>query len=118
MPFNPDDYTKAPWTSGIMTLTHEEVLEVKTACQTIIDNFEPNDIYASPDTQYVVSTYNKQDWNKAINGDTYSVVMAYDPEYNTQGIDENGIVYSEEVAEEQTPADPEQPATEETTEEG
>lgn len=110
MPFNANDYNSPPWVAGVMTLTHEEVLEVKTACQEIIEAFVADQNTTSPDTQYVVSNYNKRDWNKAINGDTYNVVMAYDPEYNTQGIDANGIVPESDPVEETTP-------TEEQTEE-
>jgi hypothetical protein len=86
MPFNPNDYTKPPWTSGVMTLTHEECVEVKQKCQEIIDTFVPTPEQPVADTFYVVSRYNQLDWTKAINGDTYEALQAYDPETMTGGI--------------------------------
>jgi hypothetical protein len=99
MPFNGltnGDFTKAPWAGGCMTLTHEECVFVLDKCQTIIDKYDPKNNQNQPisDT-YVQSEYNKLDWEKAINGDTYAVLLGYGE--NTLGIDENGIVQENEI---------------------
>lgn len=93
MAFNSTDFTKAPWTSGIMTLTHEEVLHVKTATEKIEAEYNPaNNNYEPVSDFYVQSEYNKIDWKKGVNGDTYSVIKQYDAEVNKLGINEQGIV--------------------------
>jgi hypothetical protein len=98
MPFNSTDFTKAPWAAGIMTLTHEECVSILDQCQVIRDNYKPEDHYYEPISDfYVQSEYNKIDWTKGINGDTYSVLLGYDPELNTLGINEHGIVYPEVI---------------------
>lgn len=98
MAFNSTDFTKAPWASGVMTLTHEEVLHVKTATQEIEANYKPEENGYEPVSDfYVQSEYNKIDWTKGVNGDTYSVIKQYDVEVNTLGIDEQGIVQEEVV---------------------
>ena len=108
MPFNSTDFTKAPWAAGIMTLTHEECLHVLAAQQTIRDNYDPADNYNDPiSDSYVQAEYNKIDWKKGVNGETFAVLMSYDPEVNTLGINEQGIVKPEE---------PEPPAEEPTNE--
>jgi hypothetical protein len=118
MPFNTDDYTQPPYINGIMTLTHDECVKVKTKCQEIIDAYEPTNRDPEPTMIYVVSTYNESNnYQEAINGNTYDVVMNYDPEVNTQGINENGIV-PEPVIEEEQPDAPESPITDETAPEG
>lgn len=109
---NPD-YTKAPWTAGVMTLTHEEVLHVLTETQIIIDAFVAVNGYEPPANEYVVPEYNKSDWTKCINGDTYAVIKQYDPEIHTLGINEFGIVQPEPVEEPPT----KEPTVEEPTEE-
>lgn len=112
MPFNTAmDGTQPPFTNEIMTLTNDECVQVKTACQKIIDDFVPTVWVSAPDTQYVVGTYNKQDWKKAVNGLTYELLEKYDPAVNTQGINENGIV-PEPGAETQEPVQPEPQPTE------
>lgn len=94
------DFTKAPWVSGVMTLTHEEVLHVLEQTQIIIDAFVADKGYEPPANEWVVPRYNELDWAKCINGDTYAVIKSYNPEVNTLGIDANGIV-QEPVEEEQ-----------------
>jgi hypothetical protein len=80
------DFTKAPWQSGCMTLTHDEVLFV-------IENIAPFEEEYGSDTNTIVSKYNNlTGYEKAINGDTYAVIKQYDPTVNTQGIDSNGII--------------------------
>lgn len=96
MPFNSTDFTKAPWAAGIMTLTHAECIHVLDGQQTIRDNYDPadNDGQAISDV-YVQSEYNKIDWTKGVNGDTFAVLMQYDREVNLLGINEFGIVQEE-----------------------
>jgi hypothetical protein len=112
MPFNATDSTQPPFTQGIMTLTHDECVMVKEKCQVIIDNFVPDIYNPTPSEHDIVSTYNIEcNFEEAINGDTYSVLTGYDIEYNTLGINENGIIPEpveetpEEPTEEETPAE-------------
>jgi hypothetical protein len=119
MPFNTEmNPNEAPFNNGMLTLTHDECIEVKGKCQVIKDEFVPSDIVLAPDLQYVVSTYNKQDWTKAINGITYEALELYNPEVNTQGISpdyDKGIV-PEPTGEEQpteAPTNEEEQTTEE-----
>jgi hypothetical protein len=96
MPFNSTDFTKAPWAAGVMTLTHEECVHVLTECQVIRDNYDPATNNYQPITDdYVQVEYNRIDWTKGINGDTYAVLVGYDLEVNTLGINEYGIIYPE-----------------------
>jgi hypothetical protein len=96
MPFNSTDFQTAPWAAGIMTLTHDECVSILEQCQVIRDNYDPaNNGYQPISDLYVQAEYNKIDWTKGINFDTYSVLLGYDPEVNTLGINEKGIVYPE-----------------------
>lgn len=121
MPFNTDNYSQPPYINGIMTLTHDECVKVKTKCQEIVDAYKPTDRDPLPTMIYVVSTYNESNnYQEAINGDTYGAVELYNPEVNTQGISpeyENGIV-PEPVIEEEQPEAPESTESDETTSEG
>lgn len=92
---NPD-YSKPPWVGGVMTLSHEEVIHVQTECGIIIQAFIDANGYSPDDNTYVVPRYNESDWSKCINGDTYAVIKQYDPAVHTLGIDENGIILTEE----------------------
>jgi hypothetical protein len=105
------DFSKAPWVSGVMTLTHEEVLHVIIETQKIIENFKVTSNFSIPDDNtYVVPRYNELDWEKCINGDTYAVIKGYDPEINISGIDANGIVIpNDPPIDEETSGDIEQP---------
>jgi len=116
MPFNSTDFSRAPWAAGLMTLTHEECLHV---INTIENEVRPN--YApeyydpqEPSDFWLQSEYNKIDWTKGINGDTYAVLKGYDPEVYNQGINENGIILPE-VPTDETSDDP-SPDNTETTE--
>lgn len=95
------DFTKPGWVNGVMELTHEEVVHVLTETQRIIDEFNPDNEFSNPSDEYVVPEYNKSDWEKCINGDTYNIIKQYDPEVNTQGIDANGIIGLEPFVEEE-----------------
>jgi hypothetical protein len=116
MPFNSDNYTQPPFTNGIMTLTNDECVKVKNKCQEIKDAYVYDSNYPSPTMLYVVSTYNESNnYQEAINGDTYEVLERYNPEVNTQGISpeySDGIVPEPEP--EPTPEEPEEGEGEET----
>ena len=102
------DFSKAPWTGGVMTLTHEEVLHVQTETQKIIAAYAPKheESTTPDDNTYVVPKYNELDWEKCINGDTYAVIKGYNPEVNILGIDANGIILPiEEPVIEETPVE-------------
>jgi hypothetical protein len=101
------DFTKAPFQAGVMVLTHEEVLFV-------IENIKPFEDQYGSDVNSIVGAYNGlTSYEKAINGDTYSVIKGYNPEINTQGINAGGII-PEPVVEE-VPVEPEAPVEEEPT---
>jgi hypothetical protein len=112
MPFNTTmDGNLAPFNGEIMTLTNDECVEVKTKCEQIAADFVPNATNIAVSLQYIVATYNKQDWKKAVNGLTYELIDKYDPAVNTQGIDPSGIL-PEPGAETQEPEQPEPQPTE------
>ena len=94
------DFKKAPWTAGVMTLTHTEVLHVLNKTKLIIDAFVEENGYQPPANEWVVPRYNELDWTKCINGDTYAVIAGYDPLVHTLGINESGIVVEETPTEE------------------
>lgn len=107
MPFNPDDYTRAPWAAGIMTLTHDECVYAITECTKIAEAYVPVEPWDSPEPSetYILSRYSKLDnWQKGINGDTYKILLGYGE--NTLGINEEGIISSEQpITEEMNPAE-------------
>jgi hypothetical protein len=108
MPFNETwNVTQPPFTNGIMTLTHDECMYVKTNCDEIITNYKPANYWdnQTPTDDQVISEYNGIDgWRKAINGDTYNCLKQYDPAIHTLGLDSSGIVQpAEEPVEEETP---------------
>jgi len=86
MAYNGTDYYSPPFVNGVMTLTHEECVEVITACKTIIEDFIPTQEMKEPTDTYVICTYNRIDWKKGINGDTYSALLQYDVETMSEGI--------------------------------
>jgi len=86
MAYNGSDYYAPPFTNGVMTLTHEECVEIIAACQTIIEDFEPSPEMPEPTENYIISTYNRIDWKKGINGDTYEALLQYDVETMSEGI--------------------------------
>jgi hypothetical protein len=98
------DWTKAPWAPVIAVLTHEQVLFVQEKCEIVKVAYVPKiGEPAEPSDEYVQAEYNKLvNFEQAVNGQTFAVIKSYDPNVNTLGINENGIVQ------------PEQPVTEET----
>jgi len=105
-----------PWANGIATLTHEEVVFVKTETERIIAEYVPPSPWepATPTDAYVQSEYNNfTNWEKAINGATLTCIKSYDPLVHTLGINENGIILPEvptdETSDEPTSDNPEIP---------
>jgi hypothetical protein len=129
MPFNWNDPTQPPFNNDVMTLTHDECIKVKDALKVVKEAYEPSYDYPEISQTYIINTYNRANLYEPINGSTYSQLEMYDPEYNTQGIDHNGIVpepvvepdpeptpeegEGEETAPEPTPEPEQQPETEE-----
>lgn len=106
------DYNKGPWVNEIMTLTHDECLQVQAGFQTVIDNYKPEEHYGDPLSEMVLhSEYNKLDWQYAISLNTFTTLRVYDPEVNTLGTNEFGIIYPEPEPEpepvEETPVEEE-----------
>jgi hypothetical protein len=94
------DYNKAPWTSEIATLTHDECLHVLDGIKQVIENYDPAANYGEPLSDLQThSDYNRLDWQYAINWNTYTLLKQYDPEVHKDGINENGIVGIEELTE-------------------
>jgi hypothetical protein len=80
------DFNKAPWVIGIAEHTHEEVLFVLDAIADISVGHENDDFY-------IQSQFNlRNNYEKAINYETYMCIKGYNPEVNLLGIDENGII--------------------------
>lgn len=98
MPFNSTDFNAPPWVAGVMSLTHDECVEVKNHCYDIVNNFEPTPENPTCSDFYVVSRYNEIDWTKAINQDTYEALKSYDETTQTSGIN----MPDEQPTEEQT----------------
>jgi hypothetical protein len=107
------DFGKAPWTQEVMALSHDECMHVKDKFEEIITTYDPNDNWGSPITDsYIYIAYNNSDWTYAINTATQSVINAYNPEINTLGINESGIIQPEPEPE----PEPEEPIEEPTEE--
>lgn len=88
------DFTKVPWVSGVMTISHDDVVWVKEEIEKIVENYDPstND-YQPISDMYIVARYCELTaYEKGINGETYDVIKTYNPEVNTQGINEHGII--------------------------
>lgn len=98
------DFSKPAWVAGVMTLSHEEVLHVQEVSGQIIADYQAaNNGATPPDMEYVLPEYNKKDWEKCVNGDTYAVIKGYDPSINLWGINANGIVPDPNAVPEEPP---------------
>jgi hypothetical protein len=64
-----------PHTNGIEELTNEQILSIKAKLQVIVDGFIPSDEQEFVNTFYIVSTYNRQNVDSPINGDTAEYVL-------------------------------------------
>lgn len=67
---------RPPSTNGIMVLTDTEKADIFEKLQAIITAFVPDDFQSVADTFYIVSTYNKENPDAPINGDTAQAVLA------------------------------------------
>lgn len=114
MPFNWNDPTQPPFTGEIMTLTHDECVKVKEALKVVVEEYTPSYDYPEISQTYIINTYNRANGYEPINGATYTQLEMYDSEFNTQGIDSNGIIPEPE----QEPEAPESPESEEIAPEG
>ena len=99
------DWNAGPWANKVCVLTHEECVYVITECNKIIADYQPSYDHGNPypTDAYILDKYDNLDnWEKPIQGMTYDILKQYDPEINTLGINENGIIYPEvpEVPEE------------------
>jgi hypothetical protein len=92
------DFSKPPWVAGIAVLTHEQVLFVQEKCEIVKAAYVPKmGEPTEPSDEYVQAQYNELvKYEQAVNGQTFAVIKSYDPEVNTLGIDENGIVQPEQ----------------------
>jgi hypothetical protein len=110
MPFNgpiDGDYSvcdpnKAPWTSEIATLSHDECLQVIEGVKNVTESYDPAEHNGEPVSDTAIySAYNNSDWQYAVNWNTYSLLKQYDPEVHKDGITEQGIVgtYEEQIPE-------------------
>jgi hypothetical protein len=104
------DWKEAPWVDKIMVFNHDECLFILGRIQEVIEAYNPDDNEGSPISDSIIhSDYNNSDWEYAISWSTFLTLRQYNPEYNTQGINEDGIIPEPEVEE------PEEPTEEEET---
>lgn len=68
--------SQPPKINGLMELTEEEILSIKTKLVAIQIAFEPTDEQPTCDTFYLTATYNSENDFK-INGDTMSYILGY-----------------------------------------
>jgi hypothetical protein len=64
-----------PFVNGEMTLTDTQVTDVKTKLQAIQAAFVPTDEQPVCDTFYITATYNKENQDFLLNGDTVEAVL-------------------------------------------
>jgi hypothetical protein len=66
---------QAPHVNGLMELTEEQVVELKSKLVAIQEAFEPTEGQPVLDLFYIVATYNKENPDAVINGDTAQAVL-------------------------------------------
>lgn len=96
------DYNKGPWANTICDLTHDECVFAITETNKVAEAYIPGSDNGNPGPTdaYILDKYNNlYNWEKPINGLTYDCLKGYNPEVNTLGINENGIVQPEPVEE-------------------
>jgi hypothetical protein len=64
-----------PYINGTMTLTDEQITDLQTKLVAIRDAFEPTDDVPICDTFYLTATYNRENVDFPINGDTCEYVL-------------------------------------------
>jgi hypothetical protein len=67
---------QAPHVNGLMELTEEEVTAIKAKLVAIQEAFVPTEGQPVLDLFYIVATYNKENPDTPINGDTAQAVLA------------------------------------------
>jgi hypothetical protein len=67
--------SQPPNTDGIMLLTQAEIDAIKTKLQTIQSAFVPTDDTPVCSTFYLTATYNQQNPDAPINGDTCEYIL-------------------------------------------
>jgi hypothetical protein len=75
-----------PFVNGEMTLTNEQVLEIREKLVVIRESFEETDEHPVCDTFYLTSTYNRENPDQPINGDTCEMLLAEDGEADGETI--------------------------------
>jgi hypothetical protein len=66
---------KAPYVNGLMDLTDDEKVEIKGKLQVIVAEFDPTDEQPVADTFYITATYNRENPDFPINGDTCQALL-------------------------------------------
>jgi hypothetical protein len=114
MPFNADDYTKAPFANGLMfdpTTEETEVLYVQDELKDIAQEISQD--YYSMELQNRYNTYPDR-WEKGewINGDTAEFCFYYQPQpvEETPAEEPTEEPTEEQPVEEETPVEEEPPA--------
>jgi hypothetical protein len=69
---------RPPNTNGIMELTEKEQMEIKAKLGIIKSNFVKTDDKPFCDTFYITATYNRENPDMPINGDTCEMLLAED----------------------------------------
>jgi hypothetical protein len=68
-----------PFVNGEMTLTDEQIVDIKAKLVAIRDAFDPTDEQPVCDTFYITATYNKENIDFPINGDTCNALLTEQP---------------------------------------
>jgi hypothetical protein len=64
-----------PFVNGEMELTEEEISEIKGKLEVIVSSFDPTDEQPVADTFYITATYNRENPDFPINGDTCQALL-------------------------------------------
>ena len=67
---------KPPFINGLMDLTEEQATDIQAKLVVIRDAFDPTDEQPVCDTFYLTSTYNRENPDFPINGDTCNMLLA------------------------------------------
>lgn len=75
----------APHVNGLMDLTEEEATAIKTKLIAIQDAFVPTEEQPVLDLFYTVATYNKENPDTPINGDTATAILGQEEPTAVEG---------------------------------
>lgn len=67
---------KPPFANGEMELTDEQTTEIREKLIIIREGFKPTDDQEQVDTFYVTATYNKENPDTPVNGDTVEMLLS------------------------------------------